>query len=373
MRVGNGRVREIAEVCKQYHISAPLLVTDPGIAALPMTEQITNCCTQAGLSIHVFSDVRSNPTGSNVESGTRAYLEGSHDGIIALGGGSALDAGKAIAVAVNQACTIWDLEDIGDNWTSADASKIPSVIAIPTTAGTGSEVGRAAVILNQDEQRKVIVFHPLMCPDCVILDPALTLGLPPGLTAATGMDALSHNLEAYCSPVFHPMAAGVAVEGIRLIKTFLPIAVDHGTDLDARLHMLTASSMGATAFQRGLGAMHALSHPLGALYDAHHGTLNAILMPYVLIANRRVIHELIKTLSQYLDISGGFDSFMDWVLALRKEINIPHTLQDIGIDEARMAEIGQMAVTDPSSATNPILFTEEQYSEIGTRAVQGRL
>jgi alcohol dehydrogenase class IV len=373
MRVGVGRISEIADVCKNHNISAPLLVTDPGVAALPMVGDIVNTCTAAGLAIRVFSEIKPNPTGTNVENGVVAYMDGNHDGVIALGGGSGLDAGKAVAVAADQACTIWDLEDIGDNWTRADASKIPPIIAVPTTAGTGSEVGRASVIVKEDEHRKVIVFHPDMCPDCVILDPELTTGLPAMLTAATGMDALSHNLEAFCSPLFHPMAEGIAVEGIRLIKEYLPTAVSNGMDIEARTQMLVASSMGATAFQRGLGAMHALAHPLGAVYDAHHGTLNAILMPYVLKANRRVIEEPIKKLSRYLGLAEGFDPFLEWVMSLRESINIPHTLKDIGIDDQRVGEIGEMAVADPSAATNPIQFDATAYSEIAAKAVNGNL
>lgn len=373
MRVGVGRISEIADVCKNHNISAPLLVTDPGVAALPMVGDIVDTCEAAGLAVRVFSEIKPNPTGTNVENGVVAYMDGNHDGVIALGGGSGLDAGKAVAVAADQACTIWDLEDIGDNWTRADASKIPPIIAVPTTAGTGSEVGRASVIVKEDEHRKVIVFHPDMCPDCVILDPELTTGLPAMLTAATGMDALSHNLEAFCSPLFHPMAEGIAVEGIRLIKEYLPTAVSNGMDIEARTQMLVASSMGATAFQRGLGAMHALAHPLGAVYDAHHGTLNAILMPYVLKANRRVIEEPIKKLSRYLGLAEGFDPFLEWVMSLRESINIPHTLKDIGIDDQRVGEIGEMAVADPSAATNPIQFDAAAYSEIATNAVNGNL
>jgi hypothetical protein len=373
MRVGVGRISEIADVCKNHNISAPLLVTDPGVAALPMVGDIVDTCEAAGLAVRVFSEIKPNPTGTNVENGVVAYMDGNHDGVIALGGGSGLDAGKAVAVAADQACTIWDLEDIGDNWTRADASKIPPIIAVPTTAGTGSEVGRASVIVKEDEHRKVIVFHPDMCPDCVILDPELTTGLPAMLTAATGMDALSHNLEAFCSPLFHPMAEGIAVEGIRLIKEYLPTAVSNGMDIEARTQMLVASSMGATAFQRGLGAMHALAHPLGAVYDAHHGTLNAILMPYVLKANRRVIEEPIKKLSRYLGLAEGFDPFLEWVMSLRESINIPHTLKDIGIDDQRVGEIGEMAVADPSAGTNPIQFDAAAYSEIATNAVNGNL
>ena len=373
VKVGPGRIAEIADLCKDQGISAPLLVTDPGVASLPMVGQIIEICETAGLGIAVFSDVKPNPTGSNVEAGVAAYSAGNHDGIIALGGGSGLDAGKAVAVAADQDCTIWDLEDIGDNWLNADASKIPPIIAVPTTAGTGSEVGRASVIVKEDEHRKVIVFHPKMCPDCVILDPELTLGLPGGLTAATGMDALSHNLEAFCSPLFHPMAEGIAVEGIRLIKEYLPAAVADGSNLEARTQMLVASSMGATAFQRGLGAMHALAHPLGAIYDAHHGTLNAVLMPYVLVANRDVIAEPITRLARYLDLEPGFQAFLDWVLELRAEIGIAPTLAEIGIDDARMDEIGEMAVADPSAGTNPIAFDANAYAAIGRAAVAGAL
>jgi len=373
IRVGVGRVNEIADVCQQYHTKSPLLVTDPGVAALPMVSQIVDRCNDAGLNIAVFSDVKPNPTGENVRSGVKAYKDGNHDGVIALGGGSGLDAGKAVAVAVDQKCSLWDLEDIGDNWTNADSEKIPPIIAIPTTAGTGSEVGRASVIVKEDEHRKVIVFHPKMCPDCVILDPQLTIGLPASLTAATGMDALSHNLEAFCSPLFHPMAEGIAVEGIRLIKEYLPSAVSNGTDMEARTQMIVASAMGATAFQRGLGAMHALSHPLGAIYDAHHGTLNAIVMPYVLTANKNEIIEPITRLSRYLGLKQGFDPFLQWVMDLRSKIDIPNTLADIGIDDDRLEEVGEMAVADPSAGTNPIQFNATQYAQIASNALRGNL
>jgi alcohol dehydrogenase class IV len=373
IRVGAGRIAEISDTCAQNGISAPLLVTDPGVAALPMVQNIVDKCRATGLKLQVFSDIKPNPTGSNVDNGILAYREGRHDGVIAFGGGSGLDAGKAIAVATNQDCSMWDLEDVGDNWLRADADKIPPIIAVPTTAGTGSEVGRASVIVNEEEHRKVIIFHPGMSPDCVILDPELTIGLPALLTAATGMDALSHNLEAFCSPLFHPMAEGIAIEGIRLVKKYLPRAVADGSDIEARTQMLVASSMGATAFQRGLGAMHALAHPLGAVFDAHHGTLNAILMPYVLKANRNAIEDRITRLSRYLGLEAGFDPFLQWILELRAEINIPHTLQEIGIGDDRLTEIGGMAVDDPSAGTNPILFDAATYTEIAANTVHGRL
>ncbi len=373
MRTGEGRIDEIAGVCAEFGIKSPLLVTDPGLAQLPMVTDIVEICSNAGLGIKVFSDIKPNPTGTNVEQGIACYLDGKHDGVIALGGGSGLDAGKAVAVAANQRCSMWDLEDIGDNWLNADPDKIPPIIAVPTTAGTGSEVGRASVIVNEAEQKKAIIFHPKMLPSCVILDPELTIGLPSALTAATGMDALSHNLEAFCSPVYHPLAEGIAIEGIRLVKNFLPGAVANGNDIESRRQMLVASSMGATAFQRGLGGMHALAHPLGAIYDAHHGTLNAILMPYVLVANQSVIAESIARLARYLELPADFDGFLHWVLELRKSINIPNDLAAIGIDEARLDDLGHMAVADPSAGTNPIPHDAARYTQIVTAALRGNL
>jgi len=371
IRIGDGRIGELPAICREFGMAAPLLVTDPALARLPLVAGRVADCRAAGLNIAVFSDIKPNPTGDNVQDGIDAYRRCAHDGVIAFGGGSGLDVGKSVAVMAGQDCPLWDLEDIGDNWRRAEAARIAPVIAVPTTAGTGSEVGRAALIVNRAEQRKVILFHPRMLPACVILDPELTVGLPPHMTAATGMDALSHNLEAYCSPLFHPMAEGIAVEGMRLIAGHLARAVETPGDLDARRAMLTASTMGATAFQRGLGAMHALAHPLGALYDAHHGTLNAVLMPYVLAANRAAIDARIARLARYLGLAPDFDAFLDWVLKLRARIGIPHTLSQIGIDAARADEIGRMAVADPSAATNPIAFDAAAYAEIAARAVRG--
>ena len=373
VRTGAGRIAELADACRGLGIEAPLLVTDPGLAGLPMVTDAMAACEQAGLRIALFSDIKPNPTGANVTEGIAVYRSGGHDGVIAFGGGSGLDAGKAIAVAANQRCTLWDLEDIGDNWRNADADKIPPIVGVPTTAGTGSEVGRASVIVNEAEHKKAIIFHPRMLPSCVILDPELTLGLPPGLTAATGMDALSHNLEAFCSPVYHPMAEGIAIEGIRLVKEYLPVAVSDGANIEARTQMIVASAMGATAFQRGLGAMHALAHPLGALYDAHHGMLNAILMPYVLKANYSAIKGRIPRLARYLDLEADFDAFLDWVLALRGQIGIPHALSAIIPEDGRFEEIGEMAVVDPSAGTNPILHDAAAYTEIAGSAFDGRL
>ena len=373
IKFGAGRVRELADHCRANGITRPLFVTDPVLAAMPMVRAIVEDVKRAGLGIGVFSDVRPNPVEANVVEGVRAYTAGNHDGVVAFGGGSGLDVGKMVALMHGQHLSVFELEDVDDWWTRADASRISPVIAVPTTAGTGSEVGRAGVITHPVSHEKKIIFHPAIMPKVAILDPELTVGLPAKLTAATGMDALAHVLEAYCAPFYHPLAAGVALEGMRLIKDNLARAVKQGTDLDARGHMLMASTMGATAFQRGLGAIHALSHPFGGLYDAHHGTLNGIIMPYVVKANRRKIEKDIERAAAYLGVRGGFGGFLKWILALRKEIGIPHTLVDIGIDTGRLDEVAAMAIKDPSAGGNPIAFTEKQYKALAKKCVIGDL
>jgi len=374
VKVGAGRVSELSDLCRSMGMSAPLVITDPGLAALPMFQDVVKDINASGLRCGVFSGIKANPTGENVEDGTAYYQAHKHDGVIAFGGGSALDAAKAVALLVGQDRPIFDFEDVGDNWLRVDAEKMAPVIAVPTTAGTGSEVGRASVITDATNHIKKIIFHPNMLPAEVILDPEVTVGLPASLTAATGMDALSHNLEALCSPFYHPMAEGIAVEGIRLVQEFLPRAVADGTDIEARTQMLVASSMGATAFQKGLGGMHALAHPLGALYDAHHGMLNAILMPYVLQANRSEIEARIDRLTRYMGLEKtGFEGFLAWVLELRTQLDIPHTLAGIGIDDAQAELVGKMAVEDPSAGGNPISFNAEQYQQIFSDAVAGNL
>jgi len=373
IKFGAGRIRELADHCRAAGITRPLFVTDPGLAAMPMVREIVEDVKRAGLGIGVLSDVRPNPVEANVIEGVKAYEAGNHDGVVAFGGGSGLDVGKMVALMQGQHLSLFELEDVDDWWTRADASKISPIIAVPTTAGTGSEVGRAGVVTHPVTHEKKIIFHPAIMPKVAILDPELTVGLPAQLTAATGMDALAHVLEAYCAPFYHPLAAGVALEGMRLIKDNLARAVKKGTDLDARGHMLMASTMGATAFQRGLGAIHALSHPFGGLYDAHHGTLNGIIMPYVVKANRRKIEKDIERASAYLGIKGGFNGFLKWILALRKEIGIPHTLADIGIDTRRLDEVAAMAIKDPSAGGNPITFTEKQYKALAKKCVIGDL
>jgi alcohol dehydrogenase class IV len=374
MRVGSGRIKELPEMCKSLKMKAPLLITDPGLAALQMIKDAVNNCNESGLRCGLFSHIQGNPTGQNVEDGVQAYKIGEHDGVIAFGGGSALDAAKAVALMVGQNAPLWDFEDVGDNWTRVNEQGVAPIIAVPTTAGTGSEVGRASVITDEKKHVKRIIFHPLMLPSMVILDPELTIGLPAHITAATGMDALSHSLEALCSPFYHPMAEGIAIEGIRLVKEYLPRAVADGQDIEARNQMLVASSMGATAFQKGLGGMHAIAHTLGALYGAHHGLLNAILMPYVLNANREKIEKRIERLSRYLDLgNSNFDGFMSWVLSMRANLGIPHSLSMINIDENQAILVGKMSVADPSAGGNPILFSEEQYSQIFIDAVKGKL
>ncbi len=374
IRVGAGRVGELPGLCADMGMRSPLLITDPGIAGLPMVRQVMDALDAAGLNCGLFCNIKGNPTGDNVEAGVSHYRSNGHDGVIAFGGGSALDAAKAVALMVGQERPIWDFEDVGDNWTRVSVEGMAPVVAIPTTAGTGSEVGRASVITDPENHVKKIIFHPGMLPAQVILDPELSVSLPASVTAATGMDALSHNLEALCTPCYHPMAEGVAVEGIRLVHQYLPRAVADGSDIEARTQMLVCSSMGATAFQKGLGAMHALAHPLGALYDAHHGTLNAILMPYVLQANRDAIEEKIQRLSQYLGLAhAGIDGFIGWILELRALLEIPHRLADVGIDDDNSEKIAEMAVADPSAGGNPIAFSSTEYQRIFRNAVHGQL
>lgn len=374
IRAGEGRINELVDCCQTLGIKAPLLITDPGIAGLPMTLDAIQNCRRANLNCELFSNITANPTGENVNDGVTAYKVGGHDGVIAFGGGSALDAAKAVALMVGQDAPLWDFEDVGDNWTRVKEQGIAPIIAVPTTAGTGSEVGRASVITDQKNHIKRIIFHPKMLPSIVILDPQLTIGLPPHITAATGMDALSHNLEALCSPFYHPMAEGIAIEGIRLVQEYLPRAVSDGQDIDARMQMIVTSMMGATAFQKGLGGMHALAHPLGALYNAHHGLLNAILMPYVLKANRSAIEARIERCARYMNLADcTFDGFLNWVLEMRQSLSIPHSLSEIDINTNDAIKVGHMASKDPSAGGNPITFSAEQYSEIFCAAVHGEL
>jgi len=374
IRFGAGRIAELPDACRSLGMQRPLLVTDPGLAALPMVAKTVAICDAAGLPCAVFSDVQPNPVEQNVSRGVAVYRAGGHDGVIAFGGGSALDAAKAIALMVGQKRPLWDFEDREDWFTRVDVAGMAPVVAVPTTAGTGSEVGRASVITDLSDHTKKIIFHPRMLPAIVIEDPELTLGLPAHVTAATGMDALSHCLEAWCSPFYHPMAEGIAAEGMRLVRRWLPEAVHDGGNLEARSHMLIASSMGATAFQKGLGAMHSLSHPCGANLDTHHGLTNAVVMPYVMVWNRRAIEDKMVRLAAYLDLEyQSFDGFLDWVLDLRASIGIPHTLAEIGVREEHAAAFAPQALADPSTGGNPLPMTEEDFHALYLDCIRGRL
>ncbi|MEM7429694.1 MAG: iron-containing alcohol dehydrogenase [Pseudomonadota bacterium] len=372
---GAGRISELGEACKSAGMNRPLLVTDPGIAGLPITQRALDVVEGAGLEVAVFSDVKPNPTASNVEAGVAAYREGNHDGVIAFGGGSGLDAGKVIAFQKGQTRPMWDFEDIGDWWTRADPDGIARVVAVPTTAGTGSEVGRAGVITNEETHTKKVIFHPKMLPVTVICDPELKVGLPPALTAGTGMDAFAHCLEAYCAPSYHPMSEGIAVEGMRLVKDYLPRAYRDGTDLEARGHMLSAAAMGATAFQKGLGGIHSLSHPMGAIYDTHHGLTNAVFMPYVLAFNRPAIEDKLVRLSAWLGLERtDFDGFLDYVLSLREELGIAHTIEEIGVkDDSKFQLMSEMAVVDPTAGGNPIALEVPACHKLYEQAASGEL
>ncbi len=374
VRFGVGRIAELPDACKSVGMKKPLLVTDPGLAKLPMIEAALASLKAAGLGNALFSDIRSNPVAKNVEDGLRVYRSGRHDGVVAFGGGSALDCAKTIAFMSGQRRPMWDFEDIGDWWTRADPAGIAPVVAVPTTSGTGSEVGRASVIINEETHTKKVIFHPKMMPVVVIADPALTVGLPPHVTAATGMDALAHNLEAYLAPGYHPLAEGIAVEGTRLVKEWLPVAVKDGKNLLARAHMMAAAAMGATAFQKGLGAIHALSHPVGAVYDTHHGLTNAVVMPYVLLFNRSAIEPKLIRLAAWLGLPNpSFQAVLDWVLALRKEIGIPHTLKDLGVGTEKLDLLSEMAAVDPTAGGNPIPIGVPELKKMFIDCIEGRL
>jgi alcohol dehydrogenase class IV len=375
MWVGENRINDIAEACKSLGIVKPLLVTDKGLAETDIVKGTLSILDKNKVSAKLYSNVVGNPTGTNVNEGVDSFKENNCDGVIAFGGGSGLDVGKAVAFMSGQTLPIWDFEDVGDNWTKANSKKIAPIIAVPTTAGTGSETGRASVILNEETGVKNIIFHPKFLPSIVILDPVLTVSLPPKITAATGMDALAHNLEAYCAPGYHPMADGIALEGMRIINKWLLEAVNNGSNIEARMNMLTAASMGSTAFQKGLGAIHSLSHPVNALNNIHHGLSNAIFMPYVLTFNKDVIEDKVIKICDYLELNErSFDGFISWVLDLREKLNMPHKLSEV-IDEKdlQLDRLSKMALNDPSTGGNPKKLNEADMKIMYQHSMSGTL
>ena len=371
--VGKKRAKDLGKACVEIKTLKPLLVTDKDLINLEFIKDLVNDLEKK-FKLSTFSNFSGNPTGENVDEGVEVFKKNSCDSVVAIGGGSALDVGKAIAFMSGQSRPIWDFEDIGDYWKRADEKNISPIIAIPTTAGTGSETGRASAIINSRTGIKKIIFHPKFLPSIVILDPVLTKDLSPRLTGATGMDALAHNLEAFCAPGFHPMADGIAIEGMRLIKKSLLKAVKDGSDLDARSDLLAAASMGSTAFQKGLGAIHSLSHPLNAQFNLHHGLSNAIFMPYVLSFNKKNIEEKIISICDYLNLSKSFDAFLEWVLELRKELNIPHKLSDvIEIKKMNLDDLSKMALDDPSTSSNPKKLTINDMKAMYEHSISGDL
>ena len=374
MWVGKNRINDLVDACQDLKISNPLFVTDKDLINLDMIKRILQNLKKKFDNLEIFSNFSGNPIGQNVDEGVKVYNKSNCDGVIAIGGGSALDVGKAVAFMCGQERPIWDFEDIGDYWKRAESSKIPSIIAIPTTAGTGSETGRASAIINKDTAVKKIIFHPKMLPSIVILDPVLTLDLSPRLTAATGMDALAHNLEAFCAPGFHPMANGIAIEGIKLIKKYLITAYKDGKNIEARMSLLSASSMGSTAFQKGLGAIHSLSHPVNSKFNIHHGLSNAIFMPYVLSFNKSEIEHKILEICDYLNVNKSFDSFLEWILDLRKDLNIPHKLSDVmDCNNINLDELSLMAFEDPSTEGNPKKINQKDLKEMYEKSISGNL
>ncbi len=372
--VGENRIKDLSTACNNLKISNPLFVTDKDLVNLPFVKNVISELKKNFKEINTFSNFSGNPIGSNVDEGVVVFKKNKCDGVIAFGGGSGLDVGKAIAFMSGQSRPIWDFEDIGDYWKRADEKNIAPIIAVPTTAGTGSETGRASAIINHETGVKKIIFHPKFLPSIVILDPVLTVDLSPRLTAATGMDALAHNLEAFCAPGFHPMADGIAIEGMKLIKKSLLTAVNNGKDLNARADLLAAASMGSTAFQKGLGAIHSLSHPVNAQFNVHHGLSNAIFMPYVLTFNKKLIEDRIVSICDYLNLDKSFESFLKWVLDLRKELNIPHKLSDV-VEKSKinLNELSKMALEDPSTATNPKKMTVDDMKILYEHSISGEL
>ena len=374
MWIGENRIQDLTLACKELNISNPLFVTDKDLINLDFIKNIILRLKKNFGNLSIFSNFTGNPIGQNVEDGVKVYNSFDCDGVIALGGGSGLDVGKAIAFMCNQSRPLWDFEDISDHWKRADSSKISKIIAVPTTAGTGSETGRASLIINEETGTKKIIFHPKMLPSIVILDPILTLDLSPRLTAATGMDALAHNLEAFCAPGYHPMADGMAIEGIKLIKNSLIRAFKNGKDINARMDLLSAASMGSTAFQKGLGAIHSLSHPVNGKFNIHHGLSNAIFMPYVLKFNKSLIENKIISICDYLNLDKNFESFLDWILELRSNLNIPHKLSEVmDCTNIDLDELSLMAFEDPSTGGNPKKISKEDLKEMYKDSISGKL
>ncbi|MEM8631476.1 MAG: iron-containing alcohol dehydrogenase [Pseudomonadota bacterium] len=369
VRFGAGRIAELPEACAEAGITRPLLVTDRGLAALPITAQTLDILDAAGLGRAIFAEVDPNPTEANMLAGVKAYNAGDHDGVVAFGGGSGLDLAKMVAFMSGQSRPIWDFEDIGDWWTRADASTIAPIVAVPTTAGTGSEVGRASIITNTQTHEKKIIYHPQVLPTVVIADPELTVDMPRAITAGTGMDAFAHCLEAYSSRLYHPMSQGIALEGMRIVKDNLLRVYEDGTDIEARAEMMSAAAMGAVAFQKGLGAIHALSHPVGAIYDTHHGTTNAAVMPMVLDMNRPAVEDRLARAAAYLGIDGGFDGFRAYVMELRTALSIPETLGAMGVGTDRIDEMVEMSLRDPTSGANPVKMTPENTRALYEAAI----
>jgi len=374
MVFGLGALERLPRLCQSSGMKSPLLVTDAGLKDAPMTRDTLALVRDAGLAAGMFCDVKGNPTASNVEAGIAAFEKGGHDGVIAFGGGSALDAGKAIAFMARQELPIWHFDDAGPGWKDANADSLPPVIAVPSTAGTGSEVGRASVISNEDTKEKKIIFHPGMMPVAALCDPELTRGLPAHLTAATGFDAVVHCFEAFCAPGYQPMADGIALEGIRLAAEHLPRAVADGDDMEARAQMMAVAAMGATAFQKGLGGVHALSHAIAALHDTHHGLTNAVMMPYVVKQNRSAIEQQMELLARVLGLKkAGYKGVFEWILAMREKVHIPHQATALGVDASEARDIGARAIKDPCASGNPIPHSAETYADILTHACAGEL
>ena len=351
---GPGRLKEIAGFCRDAGMSRPLVVTDRGSAALPFLADLMRLLSEGGLHAALYSEISPNPRDDEIAGGRAMFRDGGHDGIIAIGGGSGMDGGKAIALTATNDIDLWAFEFEQTPPDMSAHAPFPPLITIPTTAGTGAETESTAMITDTAKGMKWCIWHAELKPALALLDPEITLGLPPHLTAWTGADALVHAIEAYCVPGFHPLCDGVALEGLRLVARWLPVAVAEPGNLQARGAMLAGSCLAGVAFLKGLGMVHAVSHMVGAEYDTQHGLTNAVLLPSVLRFNAGHIEDKVTPMAQAMGLTEtGFDAVHAHICALLDDIGIPKTLADIGVSEDCAARIAAKALQDSAAGTNP--------------------
>ena len=368
IQFGPGASRLCGPHLKEMGFERPLVVTDKGLAALPLLAQFTATLADAGLAASVYAGVFCNPTGSQVMNGAAAYKAHGADCVVGIGGGAALDVAKIVGLLATREGDVmeyvWDhprVRPIGD--------KLPYFVALPTTSGTGSEVGRSSVISEEATHVKRVVFSAQILAKVVFADPELTLGLPPAVTAATGMDALTHNVESYLSPAYHPLCDGIALEGVRIAARSLATAVREPGNIDARADMMMSSMMGAIAFQKDLGAVHSCAHALGTVCDMHHGLANALMIDTVLAWNAEVVPKKFDELAHAVGVSGGAAGFLAWLKALKQEIGIVPSLEKAGVDRRSIPKLVAIATADICHQTNPRPVQSADFERLFTEAM----